>query len=204
MTAKSRNILSAAVALTLGGGFFIFFYLLNRSEGPSATGTSSSAVTTTVTAPQDPTHERVAMQEELRKNPGHAPILFRLAEIERMEGNYEAAIGYLRQIVDMDRTNADALLELGRALYESGDVEGARQETERLVEAHPDNADGLYNLGAIYANQGQFDRALQYWNQAVEVDPMSESGRNAERAMAQLQNAAPTHVDTADVARMLQ
>jgi len=133
-----------------------------------------------------PAHERAMLEEQLKSNPDHPPILMRLAEMEREEGRPQGAIPYLRKILDHDATNLDARLELSRALYETKDVDGAVKETQRLLTDHPGQVDALYNLGAIYANQNRVDLAKRYWTQAVASDPNSDSGRRAKDGLAQL------------------
>jgi tetratricopeptide (TPR) repeat protein len=153
-------------------------------SGSSAKSDTSTATAETV--PQNAAHERASLEEQLKRNPDHAPILMRLAEIERDAGNQAGAIANLRKVLKKDPKNADARLELGRSLYDSGDIDGALKETRQLVADHPDNVDGLYNLGAIYANQNQFDLARQFWNKAVSVAPQSDSGRRAQDGLTKL------------------
>ncbi len=159
--------------------------VLNKMMSPSG-GKSSVASTETQSAvPQNPAHER-ALEEELKKKPGHPPILLRLAELERDAGRPAGAVPYLRQILEQDPKNEDARLELGRMLYDAGDVEGALKETQQLLADHPNQVDGLYNLGAIYANQNRLDLAREYWSKAVVTAPLSDSGRRAKDSLAKL------------------
>ena len=131
-------------------------------------------------------HELKALEASLKQNPGHAPILVRMAQVSMQLGNREQAIRHLQEAVASEPRNRDARLELGRALFESGDVEGAIRETKRLLEIDPYSTDGLYNLGAIYANLGQDDRAREYWTKAVSIDPDSEGAQRPRDALAQL------------------
>jgi Flp pilus assembly protein TadD len=131
-------------------------------------------------------HELKALEASLKQNPGHAPILVRMAQVSLQLGNRAQAIRHLQQAVEAEPRNRDARLELGKALFESDDVEGAIRETKRLLEVDPYNTDGLYNLGAIYANLGQNDRAREYWTKAVAVDPDSDGAQRPRDALAQL------------------
>ncbi|MEO5923695.1 MAG: tetratricopeptide repeat protein [Bryobacteraceae bacterium] len=178
-----KKVITIVVPLLIGGG--ILFSLRALLEPKSASAPAVSATGTSV-VPPNAAHEKASLEEELRKNPGHPPILLRLAELASSEGKAPDAIRYLRQAVEADPKNADARLELGRALHDTGDIEGAIKETTQLVKDHPDNVDGLYNLGAIYANQGKNDLARQYWNQAVVAGPASESGVKAKDGLAKL------------------
>ena len=178
---NSKKLLTILIPVLIGGAVL---FSLQALMGPKASvdpAPSSSAVATL-----NPAHEKASLEEELRKNPGHPPILLRLAEIASSQGDATAALGYLKQAVAADSKNADARLELGRALHDTGDIEGAIRETKQLLVDHPDNVDGLYNLGAIYANQNQNALARQYWNQAVATDPISDSGLKAKDGLSKL------------------
>lgn len=171
-----NKVVKIAVPLAIGGGILLSFQFLTSRKSENTAPAASSPVTA---APQDPTHERASLEEELKKKPGHAPILLRLAEVARDQGKAAEAANYLRQLLESDPANKDARLELGRALYEGGDVEASIRETKQLLADHPKNVDALYNLGAIYANENQVALARQYWSEAVAAEPTSESGLKA-------------------------
>jgi Flp pilus assembly protein TadD len=134
----------------------------------------------------DRDHEAKALLSELQKNPDHVPILLRLAQVSRDSGKLDDSLRYLREAVSQDPNNTDANLELGRALFETGDVTGAIQSTEHVLEISPKHADALYNLGAIYGNLSQDDRAREYWEKAAAVAPDSDGGRRAKENLQKL------------------
>ena len=177
-----KNVIIAAIALAIG---LCTLLVLNKmmspgsKPSPAPTGTQSAV-------PQNPAHERAALEEELKRKPGHPPILLRLAELEREAGRTSGAVPYLRQILEQDSKNEDARLELGRMLYDAGDVEGSLKETQQLLADHPNQVDGLYNLGAIYANQNRLDKAREYWSKAIATAPASDSGARAKESLAKL------------------
>src|SRR5690349_2839570 len=177
-----RKVIIAIVPLAIGIGTLV---VLNKMMSPRSES-SPAKTETQSTVPQNPAHERAALEEELKKKPGHPPILLRLAEMERDAGRPAGAVPYLRQILVQDSKNEDARLELGRMLYDSGDIEGALKETQQLLADHPNQVDGLYNLGAIYANQNRLDKARKYWAKAVAAAPASDSGTRARESLAKL------------------
>jgi protein O-GlcNAc transferase len=140
----------------------------------------------TAPAPQDPIHEKAALEEELKQKPDHPPILMRLAELARDGGQPKQAAELLKRAVAADSKNVDARLELSRTLYEIDDVDGAFTETKRILTDNPNQVDALYNIGAIYANLGKADLARQYWTQAVATDPNSDSGRKSADALTKI------------------
>jgi tetratricopeptide (TPR) repeat protein len=181
---KNRKLWTAVIPLAVGGVILGSLYFINSYQ--RETPKSQSATTDSATLPQNPAHEKASLEEQLKKNPGHTPILMRLAELEQQAGNPAGAVPHLKQILEKDPGNEEARLELGRSLYDAGDVEGATKETKQLISDHPKNVDGLYNLGAIYANQNQLQLAQQYWMKAVAASPNSDSGRKAQDGLAKL------------------
>lgn len=186
MSLGNRRVWMVLLPVVLGVGILLSLKRLNSFQTGSRKDKTQTNAASENAAPPNPAHERAALEEQLKKNPDHAPILFRLAEMEREAGRPAGAVPHLKKILEHDPTNLDARLELGRALYESGDTDGALKETQRLLADHPGQIDGLYNLGALYANLGRADLARQYWSQAATSDPNSDSGKRAKDALGQL------------------
>lgn len=153
---------------------------------PPMMGLEASSVRDPASGRAESEHELAALAQELDKNPDHAPVLIRMAELSRELGRPADAVAHLEAALEVEPGNAEARLELGRALYESGDLAGAIRETQWLVETDPSDVDALYNLGAIYGNMGDEELAREYWQRAVGADSESESGRLAARALAGL------------------
>lgn len=186
MKMDKKRILTVAVPVAIGLALILILNGLNSHRSAPSSQSSAKTSEPKPTAPENPAHERAALEEQLKRNPGHAPILLRLAEMEREAGRPAGAVPHLRKILEHDPANLDARLELGRALYEADDLAGALRETQRLLADHPGQVDGLYNLGAIYANQNRADLARQYWSQAVTAAPQSDSGRRAKEGLEKL------------------
>ena len=170
------------VTALLIAGVSLFFLRVPRQPGVAATPSPVAA--------ENPEHELKALATELEKKPGHAPILLRMAQLERDKGKLEDAAGHLREAVNTEPASQEAHLELGRLLYERNDVSGAISETEKVLTINPKQVDALYNLGAIYANLGNVERARSYWSRAVEVDPAADSSRKAKDGLAKLGGSA--------------
>jgi len=133
-------------------------------------------------------HELHSLARELEQNPDHAPVLLRMAQLARDLGRTDEAVGYLTAAIDAEPDDGEARLELGRVLYESGNVQGAIDRTLQVLELDPRNVGALYNLGAIYGNLLDEPHAREYWKRAVAIDPNSESGRLAARGLSQLES----------------
>jgi cytochrome c-type biogenesis protein CcmH/NrfG len=137
-------------------------------------------------APPNAAHEKASLEEQLRKKPGHAPVLLRLAQLAMERGEPAEARRRLEELLKTEPKNLEALLELGRACYELNDLPCAIAETGKVLAADGNHVDALYNMGAIHANTGDAAKARQYWRKAVQSAPDSDSGRKSAAAIKQL------------------
>ena len=178
---KLSGVLVLAIACILVGSKWIE----HRSTTQQAHSSSAAR-----RAEVNPQHEALILNEALKRKPGHAPVLLRLAQMAEESGNHNQAIRYLQDVLRTEPHNTDAQLELGRVFFQTGDVQGAITETKRILDRQPDQADALYNLGAIYANLHDTKLALQYWDRLVATSPASDSAQRAKRLMPQLAGLA--------------
>ncbi|MBI5087039.1 MAG: tetratricopeptide repeat protein [Acidobacteria bacterium] len=175
MSGRKAALISCLIALVLGGGLWLG---LTRKAPPEKAAAPA--------VPPSPVHEKAALEEQLRKSPGHTPVLLKLAQLELGQGEAASARKRLEEILKAESGNLDARLELGRACYETDDLPCAIEQTEYILKAQPDNVDALYNMGAIYANTKHPEKARELWNRAVKTAPDSPSGKKAAAALKQL------------------
>jgi len=184
---STRIALSVAPAAAI---FATFTYAIHwkRALPPTATKivSTDSSAPAAGSAVADKRHEALALESQLQKKPNHVPILTRLAQLARENGKPGKAIPYLRKIIELEPKNTEAHLELGRDLYDTGDITGALEQTNQILTRDPKNVDALYNLGAIYANSNKIPAARGYWARAVASDPTSDSGMRATEGLARL------------------
>ena len=119
-------------------------------------------------------HEKAFLAEQLRRNPGHTPILLRLAQMERSEGDLRGARQHLEQALAIDGRQVDIHLELGLVCWELGDFAAAEEHNRAVLRVDANQPDALYNLGAFSANRGNSRQAREFWLTAV------RNGRNAD------------------------
>ena len=166
----------------IGGGALFLLRVDSRSHSPAP-------LKLPAVVQDNPAHELKELTVQLRKKPGHLPVLMRMAQIEHDQGKLADAAAHLREALVGEPGNADAHLELGRVLYEKGDRDEALKETERALVINPKHADALYNLGAIHANLGDTERARSYWDRVIASAPESESGKKARDGLARLRGS---------------
>jgi tetratricopeptide (TPR) repeat protein len=174
----------------------VVLYLKVGQRG-SAQGTmeaahgSNSMITNAGGAVPGNLHEKQILTKALEKNPEHAPVLLKLAQIEAEAGRFQEASGFLRKILKKEPDNPEANLELGKVLFRLGDASGAIERTEGILKTHPNYEDALYNIGAIYANTGNRRQAMEYWNRLAALHSNSESAKMALQMMRRIETTTP-------------
>lgn len=165
----------AAGLLVAGGGWF----LSQRAESRGGRSVETKQ-------PINTTHEKIFLAEQLKRNPTHAPILLRMAQIERSEGDLAGARQHLEAAVAADPSQVDSRLELSLVCSELGDLAAAEQQNREVLRLSPDQADALYNLGAISANRGDFAQARTFWNHAMQAGKGTDSAAKAAAGLSRL------------------
>jgi tetratricopeptide (TPR) repeat protein len=82
----------------------------------------------------------------------------------------EAAEAYRRALA-LDPRHADAHVNLGRLMHESGDAEAAREHYHRALDCRPDDATAAFNLGVALEDLGRPREALAAYENALALDP---------------------------------
>lgn len=128
---------------------------------------------------------------------GSAPfqVTFALGRQARRRGEVQLAIERLRRAAEQRPRSAEALLELGNALFLFGDLDGARETYERAGERAPGQAQAYFNLARLYGRRGQMvaredasaelTKAQEFVRKTISIDPklgMAASGELDYRA----------------------
>jgi len=94
------------------------------------------------------------------------------AEAYVQAGQYDQAIGVVRDALRNKPDDVDLQFELGAALERSGDKEAAEKIFLALLDKHPENAGTMNYLGYMWAEQGvNLDRAADMLTKAVTAEP---------------------------------
>jgi transcriptional regulator GlxA family with amidase domain len=91
------------------------------------------------------------------------------AGIAMREGNPDVAIASCRALIAADRGDAEAWLELGRALHDQKQFKEAIQANLQAAKSAPFRGPAYFNLACEYALTGQHDKALDAAEKAVEA-----------------------------------
>jgi tetratricopeptide (TPR) repeat protein len=83
------------------------------------------------------------------------------------------AVAYLRQAIQSAPGNAFTRLNLGTALFETGDAAGALEQFQTAVRLSPDLAKAHYGIGIVLEAGGHDREAIDAFAAAVKADPAS-------------------------------
>jgi len=93
-------------------------------------------------------------------------LLYRDAERKLEEEELEECVRLLRESIEMDGNNVDALYLLGHLLGESGEI-----YLLRVVSLEPNHQKAVCNLGFLANERGKLNESASYLETAVELDP---------------------------------
>ncbi len=81
------------------------------------------------------------------------------------------AVGAYERVLERDAEHADAHLNLGRLLHETGRLERAEFHYRRALESRPDDATAAFNLGVVLEDGERWDDAIGAYRGALELEP---------------------------------
>ena len=82
-----------------------------------------------------------------------------LAEVQRMQGEYEAACATLTAVAKKGEEDLEWRLAMTESLTMTGEYETATQHAEAALEASPRSARAILAMGELLERVGQFDQA---------------------------------------------
>lgn len=109
--------------------------------------------------------------EELPNLPNRLASFFILANAHAELGDYDEAIKYCRQIIQMGSDPVEAHLNLGLFCMNAGRINEAIAAYERVLELDPMNSPSYNNLGTLYEQTDRPILARAAYEKALEVDP---------------------------------
>ena len=83
----------------------------------------------------------------------------------------EKAVEAYRRALALDAGHADAHVNLGRLVHESGDAESAQMHYRQALASRPTDATAAFNLGVALEDLGRLTEALAAYENAVALDP---------------------------------
>lgn len=117
------------------------------------------------------TDAQVQYEAALQMQPRLPNLMFDVARMYRINGNYDLALERYADIEALLPRNALVPLEIGRT-YETyiGDRPMAIEAYERAVEIDPEFASPWVRLGALYYVDGNYPQAIRAFEEAISLD----------------------------------
>jgi tetratricopeptide (TPR) repeat protein len=91
--------------------------------------------------------------------------------------DWPEAVKQLRKAIELSPSNAFSRLNLGTALYLSGDSRGALEQFEAAVRLSPQFAKAHYGIGVLMEADGRDDEAIKRFSAAVQYEPANVDAR---------------------------
>ena len=119
----------------------------------------------------DPLARSVFWSREMEVNPLDPVAGVELAEALRQLGQHEQAAQTARQVLTIQPTNIEAMLEIGRAEIARGQAFYGIAPLEQARDLAPNDWRPLSLLGVAYQQVRRSDDARAAWNQALVLSP---------------------------------
>lgn len=98
-------------------------------------------------------------------------ILQKIATCHYRLGNYEDALTYINQALNMDSTNVNFMAQKANIYYESGDAKAAVTEWDKVLSMQPEYGFGYYRRGWFKELAGDLEGGLEDLTMAIVLEP---------------------------------
>lgn len=141
-----------------------------------------------------------SLQTAIAADPNDAVAAASLANLLSTRGNYDEAVRYYEQALELDPVKAEVRIDFGLNLTAAGHLGDAELQFQQVLESAPDNAEAHYFLGELYARWQPVRRreAVASYERAIAAAPGSVTARQAELALARLRRSASPGAGTAE------
>lgn len=97
-------------------------------------------------------------------------------------------VGLLKEVVEKDSNNVQAIFTLGMLSIQSGQLDKAEQRFRKLISLEPFNAEYYYYLAGVYGKTGQKEKAIKAYETCRSLLKDPESKKEIESLINQLKN----------------
>ena len=142
-------------------------------------------------------------RKALAMNQGSSTAHHKLAEVVRLQGDFDEAIVLLREVLRLDPKSAGAHTDLGLIFRAQDRNEDSAAEYREAIRIDPDWADAHNGLAVLLATTGRPDLAVEEFKEIVRIDPDSTIGYfNLATALADLDRDAEASAALREVIRI--
>jgi predicted O-linked N-acetylglucosamine transferase (SPINDLY family) len=86
-------------------------------------------------------------------------------------GNIQQAENLLKEILEAQSNNINAINLLGVLYYQQKDYDSAIKYTKKLINLNPSNAQAYYILGHSMQEKGEIDEAITHYQRSLQLNP---------------------------------
>lgn len=102
---------------------------------------------------------------------------FHIGKLHAEAGEREKAIDMYRKILELDKLNRQAFMEISMVYQKSGDFEKAASPVQEAIDLFPQDAEILLRAAELYGAFGKFSEAREYLNQVTALEPANLRAR---------------------------
>jgi tetratricopeptide (TPR) repeat protein len=144
------------------------FSSIPSSPKPSSLGPSPPALS------EAAQNQIRSLQALLKEDPKNLKALVEIGNLYFDADQFDGAINYYAQALQIDPRNADVRTDLGIMFRRKGETDKAIAEFKKAAEIDPRHANSRYNLGVVLLHDKKdIKGAIQAWEDYLKVDPDS-------------------------------
>lgn len=126
--------------------------------------------------------------EDLRKQKDTSlKALSGLGEVALKRGDFEAAQGFFRRVLEISPEDPVAAYNVGEILFSNQKTDEAITYFELAIKIKGDWPKAYHRLGLVYLNRGDFPKALANLKKFLELDPQSTEAASVKAAIAAIE-----------------
>lgn len=114
------------------------------------------------------------LEESLKITPGDVDVLYTIARIHGLSGDYEQANETYNRIINYTGSNLQVLYNKYQNFTMMGDEERAIGQLEEILELDSGDLRAIKLLGKAYMEQGNTEKAIQTLKEAIRLNPDDE------------------------------
>lgn len=107
----------------------------------------------------------------IEKNPKEHRLIYQLGLAEYQEGNYQIAIAYFQQAIEISSLSPTYYKELGNCFKHLKMYDLAVSNYQKALRIDPQNPDVYYDFGNLYLIKGDIESAIENFRKVILYDP---------------------------------
>ena len=127
-----------------------------------------------------------ALEKALVEVPEDPGTLRLIVDILLASGRETEAEPYMARLPQGEKIDPNALLNLGIAAYNGGDMDKALDKFQKVVDAYPDNASAHYYLGLTFMGKMENSKAKEHLDTLLALEPEHPNAAEAKQFLEYL------------------